>query len=429
MKISAVKGFRDVLPEESARWDWIESTARELFARYGFGELRVPIAERVALFQRSIGETTDIVEKEMYTFEDRDGTVLALRPEGTASVARAYVEHSMQVKEAVSKLFYIGPMFRRERPQKGRFRQFHQIGFEVLGRDDSAIDAEVVVLVDDLLRRLGVASARFHLNSLGDSACRPAHRQALVEFGRAHLNELCENCRRRLEHNPLRLLDCKDEKCRQATAAAPTIEAHLCAACRDHFDGVRAVLEGEGVDFVVEPRLVRGLDYYCRTAFEILAEGLGSQNAVGGGGRYDGLVKSLGGGDVPGVGVALGLERLAMIAAEAPRRAGIEIFLAPLETGADPLAARIGHGLRNLGCAVEIESGGRSLKSHMRRADKLGVRYVVILGDQELGRGAASIRDMVAKLDFPCAIPLDSRPEEFLAQLRRLAAEPVSRPA
>jgi histidyl-tRNA synthetase len=429
MKISAVKGFRDVLPEESARWNWIETSARQLFAHYNYSELRFPIAERVALFSRSIGETTDIVEKEMYTFEDRDGTVLALRPEGTASVVRAYVEHSLQVKESVSKLFYAGPMFRRERPQKGRYRQFHQIGCEVLGRDDTAIDAEVIVLTDDLLRRLGVATARFQLNSLGDQACRPRYRAALTAWGRAHFEQLCDNCRRRLEQNPLRLLDCKDERCREVTISAPSMEEYLCAPCREHFDGVRSILEGEGVDFRVDARLVRGLDYYNRTAFEIQAEGLGAQNAVGGGGRYDGLVKAAGGPDVGGVGMALGVERLAMVAGETPAQPAVEIFIAPLGREADPAAARLAHQLRLRGANVEAESGSRSLKSHMRRADKLGVRYVVIVGEQELGRGAASVRDMVAKLDFQCAVPLDARPEDFLTTLRHLAAEPSSQTA
>jgi histidyl-tRNA synthetase len=429
MKISAVKGFRDVLPEESARWNWIETTARDLFARYNYGELRIPIAERTALFGRSLGESTDIVEKEMYTFEDRDGTMLALRPEGTASVVRAYVEHSLQVQEPVSKLFYIGPMFRRERPQKGRYRQFHQIGCEVIGRDDSAIDAELIVLANDLLRRLGVTTARFELNSLGDPTCRPVYREALTAWGRAHLSELCENCRRRLDTNPLRLLDCKEESCRAVTASAPSMEEYLCTPCREHFDGVRAVLEGEGVDFHLEPRLVRGLDYYCRTAFEIISEGLGSQNAVGGGGRYDGLVKSMGGPDVGGVGMAFGLERLAMVAAETPPQAAVEIFIAALGREADGRAARLAHDLRSQGARVECESGSRSLKSHMRRADKLGARFVVILGEQELGRGAASVRDMVAKLDFQCAVPLDGRPEDLLHTLRQLAVEPSSRSA
>jgi len=429
MKISAVKGFRDVLPEESDRWNWIESTARELFTRYNYRELRLPIAEKIGLFSRSIGESSDIVEKEMYSFEDRDGSILALRPEGTASVVRAYVEHSLYVKEAVSKLFYVGPMFRRERPQKGRYRQFHQIGLEVLGRDDPAIDAEVIVLIDDLLGRLGVSQARVRISSLGDGQCRPAYREALVEFGRAHVDALCDNCRRRLEQNPLRLLDCKEEGCQAVTADAPSMDRYLCAPCRDHFDAVCAILTGEGVDYAVDQRLVRGLDYYCRTAFEIVAEGLGSQNAVGGGGRYDGLVKAMGGPEIPGVGAALGLERLAMVAGETPLHGGAEIFIAPLGADADLIAARLAHGLRRHGVAVEAESGAKSLKSHMRRADKLGVRWVVILGEQELGRGAASIRDMSAKLDFQCAIPLDSRPEDFFDGLRRLAAEPVSRPA
>jgi histidyl-tRNA synthetase len=429
MKISAVKGFRDVLPAESARWQWIEATAREVFGRYNYGELRLPILERSALFSRSIGDTSDIVEKEMYSFEDRDGTSVSLRPEGTASVVRAYVENSLQVKEPVSKLFYIGPMFRRERPQKGRYRQFYQIGFEAIGRDDPAIDAEVIVLVEDLLRQLGVESARFHLNTLGDAECRPRYREALATWGRSHSDELCENCRRRLEQNPLRLLDCKEEGCRAVTATAPAMEAYLCGDCRTHFDSVRHILESEGVRYHLDPRLVRGLDYYCRTAFEVQAEGLGAQTAVCGGGRYDGLVKAMGGPDVAGIGAAFGLERLAMVAGETPAARSLEIFIAPLGAAADAPAARLAHELRAAGATVESESGSRSLKSHMRRADKLGAHYVLILGEQEMGRGAVSVRDMIAKLDLPCALPLDRPPEQFLVELRHLAAEAASKRA
>jgi histidyl-tRNA synthetase len=429
MKISAVKGFHDVLPEESARWSWIETTARAVLARYGFREIRVPIAERTVLFARSIGDTTDIVEKEMYTFEDRDGTSLALRPEGTAPVVRAYVEHSLHVKEPVSKLYYLGPMFRRERPQKGRYRQFHQIGLEVLGRDDAAVDAEVIVLVDDLLRALGVTSARVHLNSLGDAQCRPAYREVLAEFGRAHRDELCENCRRRLEQNPLRLLDCKNPACHALTEAAPAMADYLCQPCREHFAAVRAVLEREGTPVALNPRLVRGLDYYCRTAFEVLAEGLGAQNAVGGGGRYDGLVKSLGGPEVPGIGVALGLERLAMVAADTPAEPPLEVFIAPLGSVGDLDAGSLAHRLRSAGITVEVESSGKSLKSHMRRADKLGARYVVMLGEQEIGRGAVSVRDMAGKVDYPCAVALNAPADAFMAALRGLAAAPAQRSA
>jgi histidyl-tRNA synthetase len=267
------------------------------------------------------------------------------------------------------------------------------------------------------------------LNSLGDAACRPQYREALAAWGREHAAELCENCRRRLEQNPLRLLDCKEEGCRRATAAAPSMADYLCPPCRDHFDAVRRILIAQRIDFVIEPRLVRGLDYYCRTAFEIQAEGLGAQNAVGGGGRYDGLVRAAGGPDVGGVGVAVGLERLAMIAAEPAAEAAVEIFIAPLGREGEEAAIRLARDLRTAGARVEVESGSRSLKSHMRRADKLGARYVVILGEQEVGRGAASVRDMAEKLDFQCALSLEARPAEFLSALRHLAAVSSSQTA
>lgn len=425
MKISAVKGFHDVLPDESARWGWIEGCARTLFKRYNYGELRLPVAEKTVLFSRSIGETSDIVEKEMYTFEDRDGTSLALRPEGTASIVRAYVEHSLHVKEPVSKLYYLGPMFRRERPQKGRFRQFYQIGAEALGREDPGIDAEVITLVDDLLQAVGVTTARIEINTLGCADCRPPYRQALAAFAHRQQDRLCANCQRRLEQNPLRILDCKNPECEEVTAGAPAMTEFLCAPCGEHFAQVRAALDREGIAAAVNPRLVRGLDYYCRTAFEIVASGLGAQNAVGGGGRYDGLVKALGGPDVPGVGVALGLERLAMVAAEAPSAAVVEMFIAPLGAEAEGEAGRLAHRLRRYGVRVEVESGEKSLKSHLRRADRLGARFVFILGDQELSRGAASVRDMVAKLDFPCAVPLASEAEAVVERVRQLAAAPA----
>jgi histidyl-tRNA synthetase len=422
MKISSVKGFHDVLPDEAARWTRIELQAREVFARYGFAEIRLPIMERTELFSRSIGDTTDIVEKEMYTFEDRDGSRLTLRPEGTASIVRAYVEHAIQQREPVSKLFYLGPMFRRERPQKGRLRQFSQIGAEVIGRDDAAIDAEVLLLVHDLLTTLAVRGARIDINSLGDSVCRPAYRRALQAFGEAHRAQLCENCNRRLERNPLRLLDCKEPACRQATADAPVMLDHLCDPCRTHFDAVGAMVAREGVAMRLSPRMVRGLDYYCRTAFEITAEGLGAQSAVGGGGRYDGLVKALGGPDAPGIGFALGMERL-LLAIPEPAAAppqSLEVFLAPLGAAAEAQALHLAHRWRHAGLRVETASGGKSLKSQMRLADKLGARYVVILGEDELHAHALTVRDMAAKRDFVRALDPSLDGDELRAQLARL---------
>jgi histidyl-tRNA synthetase len=428
MKIPSVKGFHDVLPDESACWSWIELQARRLFEQYNVLEMRIPIVERTELFTRSIGETTDIVEKEMYTFADRDGSSLTLRPEGTASIVRAYVEHALHLREAVSKLFYLGPMFRRERPQKGRVRQFSQIGVEVIGRDDAAIDAEVLLLLDDLLAALQIRGAQIALNSLGCAACRPAYRAALLAFGSAHRADLCDNCSRRLDRNPLRLLDCKDPACRENTVDAPVMLDHLCGPCRAHFDAVRAMLAREGVEPRLNPRMVRGLDYYVRTAFEVVAEGLGAQNAVGGGGRYDGLVKELGGPDLPGIGFALGVERLVLAMADraAARPQPPDIFLAPLGAAAELEAMHLAHRWRRDGLRVEMSSGGRSLKSQMRLADKGGAPYVLILGDDELAAHALTVRDMRHKRDAPRAIDVStpaSGLRDALAQLARQSEE------
>jgi len=427
MKIPSVKGFHDILPDESVRWAWVEAQARAVFARYSVSEIRVPIVERTDLFSRSIGETTDIVEKEMYTFADRDGSSLTLRPEGTASIVRAYVEHALQTREPVSKLFYLGPMFRRERPQKGRLRQFAQIGVEVIGRDDAAIDAEVVLLLDDLLRALAVRGARIELNSLGDAVCRPGYRAALAAFGEVHRADLCENCQRRLERNPLRLLDCKDPGCRAVTAEAPLMLDHLCGACRTHFDTVRTLLDREGVQVALNPRMVRGLDYYVRTAFEVVAEGLGAQNAVGGGGRYDGLVKALGGPDAPGVGFALGVERLLLsLAPEAvPHPHVPEVFLVPLGAAAEREAIHLAHRWRRDGARVDLASGTKSLRSQMRLADKSGAPYALLLGEDELAARALTVRDMVAKRDFPRAVSLDVSAAGLRDALVQCAATPT----
>lgn len=431
MKITSVKGFHDVLPDESARWQWIERQARELFARYNLAEIRLPIVERTELFSRSIGDTTDIVEKEMYTFSDRDGSSLTLRPEGTASLVRAYVEHALHQREAVSKLFYFGPMFRRERPQKGRLRQFSQVGVEVIGRDDAAIDAEVVLLLHDLLAALQIRGAQIEINSLGCSDCRPSYRAALLAYGAAHRDVLCENCNRRLERNPLRLLDCKDRACRESTADAPVMVDYLCPACRAHFDTVRTMLAREAVEPRLNPRMVRGLDYYCRTAFEVVAEGLGAQNAVGGGGRYDGLVKALGGPDAPGVGFALGIERLVLALGEheESRPAMPELFVAPIGAGAEREGMHLAHRWRREGMRVEMGSGGRSLKSQMRLADKVGSPYVLILGDDELAAQRVTVRDMRAKCDFPQAIALSSSAEGLRQALGQLTPPTVEQHA
>jgi histidyl-tRNA synthetase len=353
----------------------------------------------------------------MYTFDDRDGTSLTLRPEGTASLVRAYVEHSMHQREPVSRLYYMGPMFRRERPQKGRLRQFHQIGGEMLGRDDPAADTEVLLLLYDLLEAFGLTEAQMKVNTLGCRTCRAAYRRVLTEWGRQRLERLCDDCRRRIEQNPLRLLDCKQASCLAERQSAPRMLDHACEGCRQHFDRVIELLAAEQREPELDPYMVRGLDYYCRTAFEVVAPGLGAQNAVGGGGRYDGLVRDLGGPDVPGVGFALGVERLMLaLPPEGPDATErCEFAVLPVGIRAEPAAVRLAHRLRGEGARVTLQGGTKSLKSQMRSAGKSASRYALILGENELANGMVTIRDMDGQRDYPGVVGLDCS----LTDLRR----------
>jgi histidyl-tRNA synthetase len=418
--ISAVKGFRDVLPPESERWQELEERAVRLFRRYGFREVRLPVLERTELFARSLGDTTDIVEKEMYSFADRDETRVTLRPEATASVVRAYIEGGLVHTDPAARLMYRGPMFRRERPQRGRYRQFYQIGAELLGREDPLADAELLVMLVRYMREVG-ANVRLELNSVGDAVCRPVYRERLRSFGVAHLNGLCPDCHRRLERNPLRLLDCKVEGCREIIARAPVIADSLCEGCRTHFAAVRDLLGREGVEYAVKPRLVRGLDYYCRTAFELVGDTLGAQNAVGGGGRYDGLVAALGGPDVPGVGFALGVERLAMVIEGGTAMVADPLtFVLPLEARALEPAFGLATRLRDAGLATIVEPAGRSLKAMLRAADKAGARLALIVGEDELRSGRATVRDLARREDRPQELPLDAPAAEIGARVRTI---------
>ncbi|MSP38523.1 MAG: histidine--tRNA ligase [Deltaproteobacteria bacterium] len=405
MKITSIKGFADILPGEVESWQRLEAAARRVFSAYNFAEIRMPILEKTELFSRSIGESTDIVEKEMYTFEDRDGrgdgdgTKLTLRPEGTAGVVRAYVEAEMYKVEPVRKLYYMGPMFRRERPQKGRMRQFHQIGAEALGRGDPLIDAEVLLLLHDFLAAVGLPEPKLQLNSLGCAECRPQYRATLLAFLRQREAELCGNCQRRMERNPLRALDCKEPGCIHATREAPSILDSLCAACLDHFATVQRLLGDTEVEFALNPRMVRGLDYYCRTTFEWTTSLLGSQSAVAAGGRYDGLVEQLGGPAIPGVGFAMGVERLTMLLrlqdAVAPEPPAL--FIVWLGELARDWAFPLVHRLRRAGLSVEMDGEARSMKSQMRRADKFNAASVLIVGANELAKGHVILRDMTTK--------------------------------
>jgi len=394
--------MNDILPGQVARWQEMERVAREVFALYGYREVRTPAVEHYALFARGVGEMTDIVNKEMYVFEDKGEEKLALRPEGTAGTVRAYVEHGCHV-EGLQKWYYLGPMFRRERPQKGRYRQFHQIGCEVLGAAQPAIDAEQIAMVDDLFARLGVR-ATLKLNSVGDPACRPAYLRDLKAYLNAHRDRLCGDCNERIERNPLRVLDCKVEPCQPVLREAPRLLDRLCAPCQEHFDAVKAGLDALGVAYVVDPRLVRGLDYYVRTAYEFTSDALGAQSAVAGGGRYDGLVEILGGPATPGIGFALGQERLALVM-EALGREPLErrpvVFLVSADEAGAREALKRAAELRKAGIACDLDPRGGKLKSQFKQAERARARYALVLGGDEVASGKAKLKDMDTREETP----------------------------
>jgi len=400
--IHAIRGTYDVLPSEIGIWHALEDRLRQTFHRYGFGEIRTPIFEATDLFVRSVGEETDIVSKEMYTFTDKDETKsLTLRPEGTAPVVRAYIEHQLENEARLLKLYYIAPMFRRERPQKGRYRQHMQAGAEVLSSTDNpGIEAEVLEMLTDFLNGIGIPDLEVNINSVGDRECRPAYIQSLKTAVVARAERLCEDCRRRGERNPLRVFDCKVPSCQPVIAELPTITAHLCQGCRDHFGRFKSYLAARGIQFQVNPRLVRGIDYYTRTTFEITSGRLGSQNTVAGGGRYDGLSEDLDGPPTKGFGFGMGLERLIL---SIPNTARIipdytpEYFVAPLGDEAFNRATLLARKLRSAGKRVYLDFDARSLKSQMRLADKLQAKSVIIIGEEELKSGTLLVRNMSTK--------------------------------
>lgn len=395
MSISGIKGMNDILPGDIETWQFLEQRAREVFATYGFSEIRTPVPEKTELFCRSIGETTDIVEKEMYTFADKSDNSLTLRPEGTAPVMRAFIQNKLFNRDAVSKLYYMGPMFRYERPQKGRYRQFHQIGVEALGVEDAKIDAQILAMLHCYFQTIGITSVALQINSLGCPDCRPTYRQQLIDYLEARLDQLCDDCRRRYQKNPLRVLDCKSKGCQEATQDAPAIIDHLCAGCADHFEQVKTYLGALEIPFSVNARMVRGLDYYVRTTFEMVTDQLGSQNAVAAGGRYDGLVESLGGPALPGIGFAIGLERLVLMKGEdLVQPAAPQLFIAALGAAAADQAFVLMSRLQAQGIRAEMDFQGKSLKAQMRRADKLHSAYALILGDDEIASGRAQLKDM-----------------------------------
>ena len=397
-KFQAIKGTRDLMPPETALWNRVEQTANEVFGTFGFGETRLPIFEPTELFARSIGLETDVVSKEMYTFEDRDETSVSLRPEATASVCRAYIENGMQQLPQPVKLYYIGPMFRRERPQKGRYRQFYQIGAEVLGGSDApAIDAEVIEMVMTFFERLGLESVQLHINSIGDKNCRPKYIELLREELRKVKDKLGPDSQRRIETNPLRVLDSKLGSEQETIEKLPRIAQHLCDACRENYDEVKRQLALRGIVYTQNFRLVRGLDYYMRTTFEITARGLGSQNAVCGGGRYDGLVEMLGGPPTKGIGFAIGEDRLILSLQEAGKAAapqGRDVYIAWMGEKAYVTAIRAAKTLRTEGFRVELPPVEQKFGKALGQADKLGARYALILGDNEVVSGEWTLKTL-----------------------------------
>jgi histidyl-tRNA synthetase len=399
LEITTIKGFKDILPDETALWQWVEAEARAVFHAFGFKEIRTPLLEKTEVFTRGIGQDTDIVSKEMYTLKDSKGDGMTMRPEATASVVRAYIQNRLYQDNPVQKLYYIGPMFRHERPQKGRFRQFHQIGVELFGDPGPVSDADVIIMAMHLFNTLGIKDLSLLINSLGCPACRNVFRDRLRAYLAERSGPLCEDCRKRSETNPLRVFDCKVEACKEVVSGAPSILDSICDDCRRHFSLLKECLDNAGVQYAVNHKLVRGLDYYSGTTFEIQTDRLGAQNAVAGGGRYNGLVRDLGGPDCPGIGFALGVERLVALAEERIKKtyAGPEVFMAGLGEQAEKKVFGWVTELRRSGISAWMEYGSKGLKAQMKRADRLGAKRTLIVGDDEIFKGKGILRDMAAK--------------------------------
>ncbi len=394
------RGTNDLLPRETPLWRKVEQTIHQICADYGYREIRTPIFEHTELFLRGVGETTDIVEKEMYTFTDRGDRSITLRPEGTAPAVRAFLEHKMYADAQPTKLYYIGPMFRYGRPQAGRFRQFHQFGIEVFGSKSATVDAEVIMLAMDFYRRLGLKGLELHINSVGCPRCRAEHKKALHDFLTPKMEQLCDTCKDRRGRNPLRIFDCKSPVCREVIAGAPTITAMLCPDCANHFEQVQRYLELVDVPFIVDETMVRGLDYYTNTAFEIMVEGIGAQSSIAGGGRYNGLVEACGGPPTPGIGFGQGLER---IIATMKRQgladiesAGLDLYIVSVGEAAKKKAFVLLDRLRARHIRTDHDVMDRSVKAQMKQANHLGADYCLIIGDAELAANSATLKDMTS---------------------------------
>ena len=410
--IRSIKGIKDILPDQILRWNVIESTAHKLAQNYGFSEIRIPIFEHTQLYARSIGESTDVVEKEMYTFEDRDGSSLTLRPEGTAGVVRAFLEHNLTSQFSMRKLYYIGPMFRHERPQAGRFRQFHQFGVEVFGTDNPYMDVEVISLLWQYFTDLQLPDLTLYINSIGSPEDRQHYISQLQAFIKPQIQEFCGNCQRRIHTNPLRILDCKMPKCKSLTDGAPKVLDHLSPASSSHFKQVLNGLSLINIPHTIDHRLVRGLDYYSQTTFEITSSNLGAQNTIGAGGRYDGLVKTLGGPMTPAVGFAVGLERVNLLIPDSliPQSSTL-IFIAGFGDQGKPAGLKLLQTLRQSGLRADTDFRANTLKAQLRSADKLGAQATIILGDDEVQKGLIILRNMQNKTQIE--VPISLVPEKL----------------
>ena len=398
MLTSGPRGTKDILPSVSGQWQYIEGKIREICNLFSYKEIRTPIFEHTELFLRGIGDTTDIVEKEMYTFTDRGERSLTLRPENTAAVVRSYLENKLYADNQLAKLFYIGPMFRYDRPQAGRYRQFHQFGIESIGLSNPAVDAEIITLAVQFLQKLGLTELNLQLNSVGCPKCRPVYREKLQEFLKDKVEDLCNDCKSRYDRNPMRILDCKNEKCTALSQGAPEMVECLCGDCNSHFTKLKELLTAIGIEYKLNPRLVRGLDYYTKTAFEIQYAPLGAQSAVCGGGRYDGLIAECGGNDTPAIGFAIGIERV-LLALEKQNllpdfNEGSDAFIIQFGDTTESVAFNLMSQLRAAGLKVEMDFGGRSFKAQMKQANKLNAKYVLIVGEDEVAQNVVTLKNM-----------------------------------
>ncbi len=403
--INIPKGTKDVLPSDSYKWQYIEGKARNVASLYALKETRTPTFEHTELFDRGVGDTTDIVNKEMYTFQDKGKRYITLKPEGTAGVARMFIENGMASSPLPAKMFYLTPAFRYERPQAGRLREFHQFGVEIFGSATPDQDAEVIMLASDFLNDLGITEVTLHINSIGCKHCRAKYNEALKEFLRPHLSELCETCQSRFEKNPLRMLDCKEEGCRKYMVQAPVILDYLCDECKEHFEKLQKILSDNGVSYQIDPGIVRGLDYYSKTVFEFVSTAIGAQGTVCGGGRYDTLIENLGGPSVPAVGFAAGIERLMLLMENTGvsfgKEPALKVYLAGMDEDSRMKAFTIAQTLRRNGVVCDVDHMARSIKAQFKYAGKLGAEYVAVIGSGEMEQGVMNVKNMATGEQFP----------------------------